>query len=126
MTFTVGLARPRPGEVRPRPGPQTAKLLLTSPGLAGVCKFQACTRPGPQNIIESWPGPAHGLRAGPARAGPYSAPARMSQGEASSCISSRKWNNFNSTPVSDLEAVQCQLGLVLRLVRPVDNNGNYM
>ena len=24
----------------------------------------------PQNIIEAWSGPAHGLRAGPARAGP--------------------------------------------------------
>ena len=77
MTFTVGPARPRPGKVRPRPGPQPAKLLLTSPGPARACTFQARTRPGPQNIIESWPGPAHGLRAGPAhglRAGPAHGP----------------------------------------------------
>ena len=75
MTFIVGPARPRPGKVRPRPGPQPAKLLLTSPGPARACKFQARTRPGPQNIIESWPGPAHGLRAGPAR-GPRPGPCR--------------------------------------------------
>ena len=75
MTFTVGPARPRPGNVRPRPGPQPAKLLLTSPGPARACKFQARTRPGPQHIIESWPGPSHGLRAGPAR-GPRPGPCR--------------------------------------------------
>ena len=66
MTFTVGPARPRPGKVRPRPGPQPAKLLLTSPGPARACKFQARTRPVPQNVIESWPGSA---RPGPWAAG---------------------------------------------------------
>ena len=75
MTFTVGPARPRPGKVRPRPGPQPAKVLLTSPGPARACNFQARTRPGPQNIIEAWPGPAHGLRASPAR-GPRPGPCR--------------------------------------------------
>ena len=76
VTFTVGPARPRPGKVRPRTGPQPATLLFTSPDPARACKFQARTRPGPQNIIEARPGPAHGLRAarpagrGPARAGP--------------------------------------------------------
>ena len=72
VTFTIG---PRPGNVRSRPGPQPAKLLLTSPGPARACKFQARTRPGPQTIIETWPGPAHGLRAGPAR-GPRPGPCR--------------------------------------------------
>ena len=75
MTFTVGPARPRPGKVRPRPGPQPAKILLTSPGPARACKFQARTRPGPQNIIQARPGPVHGLRASPAR-GPRPGPCR--------------------------------------------------
>ena len=55
----------RPGKVMPRPGPQPATLLFTSPGPARACKFQARTRPGPQNIIEARPGPWAAGRPGP-------------------------------------------------------------
>ena len=50
---------------------QPAKLLFTS--LARACKFQARTRPGPQNIIEARPGPwaaGRPVGQGSARAGP--------------------------------------------------------
>ena len=65
VTFTVGPARPRPGKVRPRPGPQPANVLLTRP-----CKFPAL----PANYHRRLASPAHGLRAGPAlgpRPGPW-------------------------------------------------------
>ena len=61
MTFTVGPARPRPGKVRPRPGPQNYYL----PARPGPASFRP--RPGPQNIIESWPGPWAAGWPGPCR-----------------------------------------------------------
>ena len=86
MTFTVGPARPRPGKVRPRPGPRpAARKIITyqpGPGPGLLVSGPHPARPCPQHIIEAWPGPARPMDCGPARpagrsparAGPYYTP----------------------------------------------------
>ena len=121
MTFTVGPARPRPGKVRPRPGPQSAKSLLTSPGPARACKFQAHTRPGPQNIIEAWPGPAHGLRAGPARAGPYHGPSPKPRRKTPRCLQHNSPLPYSGRPLARLRHERIN-SYPHRTITPNDNN----
>ena len=64
MTFIAGPGRPKPGELGPGPARPNYYLPACS-GPARACKFQASTRPAPQNIIEARP------RA--ARPGPWAA-----------------------------------------------------
>ena len=98
VTSTVGPARPGPGKIRPRPGPRPAKLIFTGPGPARAFKFQARTRPGPQNIIQARPGPAHGLRASPAR-GPRPGPCRT-------LICTHSLTEIRGSPFFDNTAIQ--------------------